>query len=70
MYESIYANLGRRIRARREALGISQEVLSVAVRQTRASIANIEAGRQRLMLHNVPALARALKWTASELMGW
>lgn len=69
-YEAIYGNLGRRIKERREALGMSQEVLSVSLGQTRASIANIEAGRQRVMLHDVPALARALGWTARQLMAW
>ena len=68
--EAIYGNVGRRIKERREALGMSQEVLSVSLGLTRASIANIEAGRQRIMLHDVPALARALGWSPRRLLAW
>jgi transcriptional regulator with XRE-family HTH domain len=72
MREVMYRELGRRIRARREALGLSQAELGARLRpdQTRASIANIEAGKQRVMLHTIPALARALRWTPRKLMQW
>jgi len=61
--EPFYADLGRLIRDHRKKLGISQEKLSLALTppMTRVSIANIEAGNQRVLAHTLVALAAALK---------
>ena len=56
----IYRIFGRRVSVERSALGMSQEELARRVGLSRASIANIEAGRQRVLLHQVLALAYAL----------
>jgi transcriptional regulator with XRE-family HTH domain len=57
----IYSRLGRLVRQHRERLSISQDVLAAAIGLSRASVANIEAGRQHIPLHHLFRLARALK---------
>ncbi|HET6184550.1 MAG TPA: helix-turn-helix transcriptional regulator [Acetobacteraceae bacterium] len=60
MTDEIYATLGRRVRTRREQLRLTQADLSAKVGLSRASIANIEGGRQAVLLHQFLALAEAL----------
>ncbi|HET7883323.1 MAG TPA: helix-turn-helix transcriptional regulator, partial [Acetobacteraceae bacterium] len=50
----------RRVRTRREQLRLTQADLSTKVGLSRASIANIEGGRQAILLHQFLALAEAL----------
>ena len=57
---SIYETLGRAVSARREELKLTQQTLAEQVGLSRASIANIEGGRQKVLLHQVYSLARAL----------
>ena len=52
--------LGLRIRELRERNRRSQSSLGEEVGLTRASVANIEAGRQRLSADRLPEFARAL----------
>lgn len=58
--EEFYGELGRRIRAAREAVGVTQEELALRVELSRASVANIERGHQRVALHKFVELALAL----------
>ncbi|MBL8658019.1 MAG: helix-turn-helix transcriptional regulator [Altererythrobacter sp.] len=58
---NIYKIFGQRVVAERNSLGLSQDALAQRVGLSRASIANIEAGRQRVLLHQVIALAQALE---------
>jgi transcriptional regulator with XRE-family HTH domain len=68
--EPLYRDLGPRIQARRIELGLSQERLGSALRPqvTRASIANIEAGKQRILTHTLVQLAEALDLEVSALL--
>lgn len=66
--EAVHGQVGLRVRAMREALGISQSDLAQRVGITRTSLTNIEAGRQRLLLHSVETFARALGTTVKHLM--
>ena len=59
--------LGVRIRRRRAALGLTQCVLGSRVGVSRATIANVEAGRQNLTLRRLEGLARALETGLDEL---
>ena len=56
-----YRRLGRTVADQRRALGLSQEDIAERVGLSRASIANLESGRQRIMVHQLFALVNALK---------
>jgi transcriptional regulator with XRE-family HTH domain len=58
--DEIYHELGRRIAARRSFLRITQAEVGERMGVSRASVANIEAGRQKLQVHQLYAIARAL----------
>ena len=57
----IYKSLGVLVRQHRKRLGINQGGLAAQIGLSRASIANIETGRQRIPLHHLYQLAQALK---------
>jgi transcriptional regulator with XRE-family HTH domain len=65
---ALYAALGSRIRAEREAVGVTQEGLARATHLSRSSIANIERGSQAVTLHGLFRLAQALDRTPCELL--
>lgn len=58
--ESIYKLLGNQIRAQRKHREMSQLELARALGVSRPSVANMEAGRQRVPLHLLYRLARIL----------
>ena len=58
---SIYSALGEAVAIRRKAMSMTQAQVAAKVGISRASIANIEAGRQKVLLHQVYLLAEALK---------
>lgn len=59
--KTIYGLLGERVSVRRKKLGLTQAALASKVGMSRASIANIESGRQNILLHHVYTLAAALE---------
>lgn len=61
--EALYRVFGSAVSTRRKALGLTQAELAAKVNMSRASIANIESGRQNVLLHHVYALAAALELT-------
>lgn len=64
-------DIGDRIRARREELGMSQEELAHAIGyKSRSSINKIELDGQGLPQKKVVQIARALRVTPGFLMGW
>ena len=63
-----YKAVGLKIRRVREALGMTQEELAKRVGLVRTSIANIEAGRQRLLLHEIEGFAAGLGTTPKHLL--
>ena len=58
--EEIYVVLGKQIAARRRALRMTQSDLAEQVKMSRASVANIERGRQSVLLHHLYRFAEAL----------
>lgn len=58
--EKPYEMFGQRVKDRRKELGMRQEDLAALTGLTRASIANIEAGKQRFPLHVIYEFANAL----------
>ncbi|NOG73615.1 helix-turn-helix transcriptional regulator [Roseicella sp. DB1501] len=65
---SLYEAVGAELRAHRAACGLRQEELALRVGISRASVANIEGGRQTISLHHLTDLAEALETTASSLL--
>ena len=57
----VYRNLGNRIRSLRKGLGFTQDQLAKQVGISRASLANIEGGRQQVLVHYLFALADGLQ---------
>ena len=66
--EPCHRLLSARIEHIRTTLGMSQEELAKRVGLKRASIANIETGRQRFLLNVVERFAQALSTTPKHLM--
>lgn len=66
--ELIYIELGDRIRDYRKRARITQECLAKNVGISRASLANIELGRQRIMLHLLNVFACHLGIKPQELV--
>jgi len=66
--EPVYERLGALVRNHRSRLDMSQEQLgrSLEPTMTRASVANIEAGRQRVFLHTAMRLASVLEFDLGE----
>jgi transcriptional regulator with XRE-family HTH domain len=56
----IYQQIGAVIRSRRKALGMTQEVLAAKLRISRGGLANIETGRQNVLVHQLYEFGTAL----------
>jgi transcriptional regulator with XRE-family HTH domain len=57
---AIYGTLGEAVLVRRKRLRLTQAQVAKKIGVSRESVANIEAGRQRVLLHHVYSLMRAL----------
>lgn len=68
LIETCHVAVGARIRMLREVLDLTQTDLAQRVKMDRASVANIETGRQRMLLHTVEVFAIALGTTPKNLM--
>ena len=66
--ETCHKLVGLRILHMREVLGITQADLAKRVGLQRASVANTEVGRQRLLLDGIERYAKALGTTPKHLM--
>jgi transcriptional regulator with XRE-family HTH domain len=66
--DRFYEELGARIQNLRRQRGLRQQDLAAALSMARTSIANIEAGRQRLLAHMLLDLAWVLKVDLAELL--
>lgn len=68
LVEPVYRQFGAKVESMRAVLMIRQEDLAKKVKLTRASIANIEAGKQRILLADVEKFAEALGVSPRSLM--
>jgi transcriptional regulator with XRE-family HTH domain len=66
--EAVYRVFGRRLREIREKKSVPQQELATFSGLTRSSIANIESGKQRVLLHQVLQFAAALRVAVGELV--
>ena len=64
----LYGLVGVELRTRRMARRLKQEELALRVGMSRASVANIEGGRQTISLHQFSDLAEALGASASSVL--
>ena len=65
------ADFGKRVKARREELNMSQETLSSLMGyKTRSSIQKIEAGKSDIPQAKIKQLAQALNTTVAYLLNW
>lgn len=65
---SLYQKIGERLSQHRRSQGLSQEQIATIVGLSRAGVANIEAGRQRLSVYLLLRLANAVKASIHELL--
>lgn len=66
--DALYAHVGRKVREARQRANWTQADLADAVGMTRSSIANLEAGRQRIPVHLLVWIAEILNTTPRELL--
>jgi len=63
-----YQSLGERIKISRQKAGFKQEALADSLKLSRASIINIEKGRQHPPIHTLFDIAKILNVEISELL--
>lgn len=66
--EPCYAIIGRNIREARKERGFTQDDLATLLRRSRNSIARIEIGYERMMIHTIANIAYHLRCTPMRLM--
>ena len=64
----IYETFGAQVRERRSALRLTQLELATQIKLARGSVANIEAGRQSVLLHQFLDIAAALSVKPAQLL--
>ena len=68
MIEDIYRHIGAQIRAKRRKLKWKQELLASKLAISRGSLANIEIGNQRVLVHQLYRFAAELKLSPTDLL--
>jgi transcriptional regulator with XRE-family HTH domain len=66
--DHFYIGVGAKVRSARTAAKLSQSMLARRIGFTRSSIANLEAGRQRVALHLFVSIAQALDIEPAKLL--
>ena len=66
--DPIYKTIGETIRARRRRFHLTQEKLAPRIGMSRASLANIETGRQTILVHQLYRLAEVLEISPADLL--
>lgn len=65
---ALYQTIGKRIRAAREDKGLSQAEIGLALGMTRANVANLEAGKTRILLEHIYNVALLLNQPVQGLL--
>lgn len=66
--DEIYVRLGALIKRRRTYMQLTQEELAEKVGFSRASIANIESGRQKVLVHQIYQFSKFLNLSPTDLL--
>lgn len=67
MKDSIQSSLGKAIRKKRIALGLSQEKFALKIGMDRTYYASVEAGKRNVSIVNIKKIADGLEVSLSEL---
>jgi transcriptional regulator with XRE-family HTH domain len=67
-HDEFYAAVGSNVRSKRTESGMSQSMLANRIGFTRSSVANLEAGRQRIALHLFVKIEQALDCQPGDLL--
>ena len=65
---ALYKRIGSTVKFKRRAMGLTQQQLAKQLGISRASLANIETGRQRILVHQLYDLAMQLNANVSGLL--
>lgn len=65
---SIQENFGKRVREKRNMLGLSQEEFGAKCNLDRTYISGIERGKRNVSLRNIEVIAKVLNISISQLM--
>ena len=66
--QDFYREVGRRVREARKRTNMTQQFLATRVSLSRASVTNLEMGRQKLMLHTLIDIASELRVAPADLL--
>ncbi len=66
--DTLYRNLGYKIRVAREKMGINQSLFATMLDLSRSSIVNIEVGRQRPSVHLLYEISKVTETSLSDLL--
>jgi transcriptional regulator with XRE-family HTH domain len=66
--DDLHAALGKKIKEKRRANGLTQSELADAISISRTSLTNMELGRQRLLIDQLYKMAAALNAKPQELL--
>lgn len=66
--DEFYKRLGRALRAARKAAGLTQDAVGHALGLSRTAVANVEAGRHHLAVHQLVAYADVVGALPAELL--
>lgn len=66
--EYIYKHIGSTLKNRRKALKMTQEILASKLFMSRASLANIETGRQNVLVHQIYSFAKILELDVKDFL--
>lgn len=64
---NIKPRFGMAVKARRTALGLSQEKFALQINMDRTYLASVEAGKRNISLENIEKIANGLNISISEL---
>ncbi len=66
--DPFYVDLGARVRAQREQLGLTQALLADEIGISRTSLTNIECGRQRLLVDQLVNICAKLSISIEDII--
>lgn len=66
--QDCYRRIGAIVLEMRERRSLTQQAVATAMGWTRASIANLENNKQRVMMHDLPRLAKTLGIPVRDLL--